>query len=390
MGRGARWPPRWPTDGRSRPSRPTGPRRRRRPSSAGRDRRCRGASRSPPNATSARTSRNTSVVLDERVLLKAYRRLQPGLNPDLELTAYLTEEAGFAAVPPLAGFAEVISARHGTATVAIAQAFVADGADALRVARRGAHRLDPRAGRGQRRVRDRGRRRPRHAHRGPARRAGLGAMPRRSSHRARRARPNRRRWATDAAAQLERALAVTPDDVGRSLRELAPAHRRGADAPRDAARHAAAHPGPRRLPPRPDPARTRRLPDHRLRGRADPVARRAARPRVAAARRGVDAPVARPRRPEREAPRDRAKRGTGRVAGPGPRGVVAPVARALPRRLSGRTPRGRRPDRVRRRPRCARSRSTRRSTSSSTRRPGCRRGCGHPTRACAGCSRTGA
>ena len=72
---------------------------------------------------------NTSVVLGEQVVLKAYRRIQSGLNPDLELTAFLTEEAGFAAVPPLAGFAEVISARQGTATVAIAQAFVADGAD---------------------------------------------------------------------------------------------------------------------------------------------------------------------------------------------------------------------------------------------------------------------
>jgi len=38
---------------------------------------------------------NTSVVLGELLLLKAYRWLQPGLNPDLELVAYLTEEAGF-------------------------------------------------------------------------------------------------------------------------------------------------------------------------------------------------------------------------------------------------------------------------------------------------------
>jgi maltose alpha-D-glucosyltransferase/alpha-amylase len=73
---------------------------------------------------------NTGVVLGEEVLLKAYRRLQPGLNPDLEMTAFLTEEAGFGAVPPLAGFAEVVETRHGTTTVAMAQQFVADGADA--------------------------------------------------------------------------------------------------------------------------------------------------------------------------------------------------------------------------------------------------------------------
>ncbi len=73
---------------------------------------------------------NTSVVLGETTLLKAYRRVPPGLNPELELVAYLSEEAGFAAVPPLAGIAEVVSASGDATTVAIAQAFVADGADA--------------------------------------------------------------------------------------------------------------------------------------------------------------------------------------------------------------------------------------------------------------------
>ena len=73
---------------------------------------------------------NTSVVLGETLLLKAYRRIQPGLNPDLELTAYLSEEARFPGVPPLAGYAEVISRDAGAATVAMAQAYVADAADA--------------------------------------------------------------------------------------------------------------------------------------------------------------------------------------------------------------------------------------------------------------------
>jgi maltose alpha-D-glucosyltransferase/alpha-amylase len=73
---------------------------------------------------------NTSVVLAERLLLKVYRRLQPGLNPDLEMTAFLSEEAAFPAVPRLAGFAELVS-RDGTTTVAMAQEFVADGTDAF-------------------------------------------------------------------------------------------------------------------------------------------------------------------------------------------------------------------------------------------------------------------
>jgi maltose alpha-D-glucosyltransferase/alpha-amylase len=73
---------------------------------------------------------NTSLVIGESILLKVYRRLEAGLNPELELVAYLAEEAGFAAVPPLAGYAEMVTAAEGTSTVAVAQAFVADGADA--------------------------------------------------------------------------------------------------------------------------------------------------------------------------------------------------------------------------------------------------------------------
>jgi trehalose synthase-fused probable maltokinase len=74
---------------------------------------------------------HTSVVLGETLLLKAFRRLHPGLNPDLEMTAFLSEEAGFPAVPRLAGFAEVVTRHEGTTTIAMLQEFVADGADAF-------------------------------------------------------------------------------------------------------------------------------------------------------------------------------------------------------------------------------------------------------------------
>ena len=77
-----------------------------------------------------RDQSNTSTVLGGRLLLKAYRRLQPGLNPDLELTAYLSEEAAFPGVPRLAGWAEAVTRDGGVATVAMLQAFVADADDA--------------------------------------------------------------------------------------------------------------------------------------------------------------------------------------------------------------------------------------------------------------------
>jgi maltose alpha-D-glucosyltransferase/alpha-amylase len=73
---------------------------------------------------------NTSAIVAEAVLLKTYRRLESGLNPELELLAFLTEEAGFAAVPPLAGYVEMVSAAAGTATIAVAQAFIGEGTDA--------------------------------------------------------------------------------------------------------------------------------------------------------------------------------------------------------------------------------------------------------------------
>ena len=76
-----------------------------------------------------RDQSNASVVIGERLLLKAYRRIQPGLNPDLELTAYLSEEASFPGVPRLAGWAEAVTRDGGVATIAMLQAFVADAED---------------------------------------------------------------------------------------------------------------------------------------------------------------------------------------------------------------------------------------------------------------------
>ncbi|MGN6483879.1 MAG: hypothetical protein ACTHMX_05695, partial [Thermomicrobiales bacterium] len=49
---------------------------------------------------------NSSALFDNRVMLKVFRRLQPGINPDLEVTRYLTAEAGFAHVPALYGMME--------------------------------------------------------------------------------------------------------------------------------------------------------------------------------------------------------------------------------------------------------------------------------------------
>lgn len=77
-----------------------------------------------------RDQSNTSAVLGGELLLKAYRRVQPGLNPDLELTAFLSEESAFTGVPRLAGWAEAVTRDGGAATVAMLGAFIGHAADA--------------------------------------------------------------------------------------------------------------------------------------------------------------------------------------------------------------------------------------------------------------------
>jgi maltokinase len=46
---------------------------------------------------------NSSLVFDDRLIFKVYRRLEPGINPELELLRFLTER-GFPNVPALAGW----------------------------------------------------------------------------------------------------------------------------------------------------------------------------------------------------------------------------------------------------------------------------------------------
>jgi maltose alpha-D-glucosyltransferase/alpha-amylase len=49
---------------------------------------------------------NTSLTYDNRFFLKIYRKVDRAVNPDLELTRYLTEKAGFAHIPAYVGSIE--------------------------------------------------------------------------------------------------------------------------------------------------------------------------------------------------------------------------------------------------------------------------------------------
>jgi maltose alpha-D-glucosyltransferase/alpha-amylase len=53
-----------------------------------------------------REQSNTSIVFGDRIILKFFRKVTDGVNPDLEIGRFLTEKSGFTHVPPLAGALE--------------------------------------------------------------------------------------------------------------------------------------------------------------------------------------------------------------------------------------------------------------------------------------------
>ncbi|MDX1607056.1 MAG: putative maltokinase, partial [Candidatus Competibacterales bacterium] len=75
-------------------------------------------------------SSNTGVILGNRLFLKGYRRLQPGLNLELEIGRFLTERSPFANTVPVAGAVEYEAGDGSVATLAMLQGFVVNQGDA--------------------------------------------------------------------------------------------------------------------------------------------------------------------------------------------------------------------------------------------------------------------
>jgi maltose alpha-D-glucosyltransferase/alpha-amylase len=73
---------------------------------------------------------NSSIVYGDRLILKFFRRIEEGVNPDLEMNAFLTERARYQHVPALAGFLEYQERGGKSSTQAILQAFVPNQGDA--------------------------------------------------------------------------------------------------------------------------------------------------------------------------------------------------------------------------------------------------------------------
>jgi maltokinase len=70
---------------------------------------------------------NTSIVFDDELILKAFRRLEAGINPELEILRFLTER-GFPNIAQLGGWYQY-SGGPISATLGILQEFVGDAID---------------------------------------------------------------------------------------------------------------------------------------------------------------------------------------------------------------------------------------------------------------------
>ena len=75
---------------------------------------------------------NTSVVFDDELILKAFRRLEAGINPELEMLRFLTGQ-GFANIAALGGWYQYSGGPIG-ATLGVVQEFVRGGIDGWNLA----------------------------------------------------------------------------------------------------------------------------------------------------------------------------------------------------------------------------------------------------------------
>jgi maltose alpha-D-glucosyltransferase/alpha-amylase len=72
---------------------------------------------------------NTSIVFGNRFILKIYRRVEPGIHPEIEVDSFLTER-GFQHIAPLTGTIEYRSHSGQSISIAVLHAFLENQGDA--------------------------------------------------------------------------------------------------------------------------------------------------------------------------------------------------------------------------------------------------------------------
>ena len=73
---------------------------------------------------------NYSMIFGERLMLKVFRRIEEGVNPELEVGRFLTEKTTFTQIAPLAGSLEYRRPVGEPVTIAIIQGYVPNQGDA--------------------------------------------------------------------------------------------------------------------------------------------------------------------------------------------------------------------------------------------------------------------
>ncbi|MDW4499747.1 maltose alpha-D-glucosyltransferase [Sulfitobacter sp. D35] len=83
----------------------------------------------PPKLLSAEQS-NASIAFGDAVILKLYRRLREGVQPDIEISRFLTEKTAFEATPALLGTVDFVADDGTVTTLASLSEFVRNQGDA--------------------------------------------------------------------------------------------------------------------------------------------------------------------------------------------------------------------------------------------------------------------
>jgi maltose alpha-D-glucosyltransferase / alpha-amylase len=86
----------------------------------------------PVRAVGAEQS-NVSVIVDDRIMLKVYRRVRSGVQPELEVARFLTEAAHYPNTPEFFGAAEHVTVAGDRTALAVAFAYVPHQGDAWNV-----------------------------------------------------------------------------------------------------------------------------------------------------------------------------------------------------------------------------------------------------------------
>ena len=72
---------------------------------------------------------NSSVIYDDKIYLKLFRKLEEGINPDLELTKQLSENCGFVYVPTYLGDIQYVAPGQEPASLVMIQSFTSNEQD---------------------------------------------------------------------------------------------------------------------------------------------------------------------------------------------------------------------------------------------------------------------